>query len=88
MSDAQVLEIITGAIVVATKLAAPLLIASLVIGVVVSVFQTITQIQEMSLTFVPKLVGVAVIIVVAGSWMMRELTGWVTTLWRLIPTLI
>jgi flagellar biosynthetic protein FliQ len=87
VNDAQVLEIVTGALVVATKLAAPLLIASLVIGVVVSVFQTITQIQEMSLTFVPKLVGIALIILVAGSWMMRELTGWVTALWQLIPAI-
>lgn len=88
MNDAQVLEIVTGALVIGTKLAAPLLMASLLIGVVISVVQTVTQIQEMSLTFVPKLIGVSLIIVVAGSWMMRELTAWVTTLWRTIPNLV
>jgi flagellar biosynthetic protein FliQ len=87
MTDAQVLEILTGAIVISTKLAAPMLIVSLVVGVVISVIQTVTQIQEMSLTFVPKLVGIAVIIIVAGSWMMRELVGWVTELWQTIPTI-
>ncbi len=87
MNDAQVLEIVTGALVVATKLAAPMLISSLVIGVVISIVQTVTQIQEMSLTFVPKLIGISLIIVVAGSWMMRELVGWVTTLWQSIPEL-
>jgi flagellar biosynthetic protein FliQ len=87
VNDAQVLEIITGALVIATKLAAPMLIASLAIGVVISIIQTVTQIQEMSLTFVPKLIGISLIVVVAGSWMMRELTGWVTTLWQTIPAL-
>lgn len=87
MTDAQVLEILGGAIDIATKLAAPLLIVSLVVGIVVSVLQTVTQIQEMSLTFVPKLIGIAAILLVGGSWMMRELVGWVTTLWQSIPTL-
>ncbi|MEX0834451.1 MAG: flagellar biosynthetic protein FliQ [Nitriliruptor sp.] len=87
MTDAQVIEILTGAIEISTKLAGPLLLVSLVLGVVISVIQTVTQIQEMTLTFVPKLVGVALILIVAGSWMMRELVGWVTTLWQTIPTL-
>lgn len=88
MTDIQVLEILQGAIEVGTKLAAPFLLASLAIGVVISIVQTVTQIQEMSLTFVPKLIGVAVIVVVAGSWMIRELVGWVTMLWQSIPTLV
>lgn len=88
MTDVQVIEILQGAIEVATKLAAPILATSLALGVVVSVVQTVTQIQEMSLTFVPKLIGVAVVLVVFGSWMIRELVNWVTTLWQSIPTLV
>ena len=88
MTDVQVIEILQGAIAIGTKLAAPILVASLVIGVVISVIQTVTQIQEMSLTFVPKLVGVAVILMVSGAWMIRELVGWVTTLWQSIPSLL
>lgn len=86
MNDAQVLQIAAGALVIATKLAAPILVASLAIGVVISLLQTITQVQEMTLTFVPKLIGVAVIILFAGSWMIRELVTWVTQLWSQIPS--
>lgn len=87
MTDAQVLEIVLGALTVATKLAAPILIASLAIGVVVSLVQTVTQVQEMTLTFVPKLIGVAVIVMFGGSWMIRELVTWVTQLWSSIPSI-
>ena len=85
MNDAEVLNIVSGALTIATKLAAPALVATLVIGVVVSVLQTITQIQEQTLTFVPKLIGVAAIVLVGGNWMLRELVTWVSTLWGSIP---
>ena len=60
-------------------------LVSLVVGVFVSLIQTVTSVQEMTLTFVPKLIGVALIIVVAGSWMLAELTSWVIRLWTSIP---
>ena len=88
MTDAEVLHIVSGALTIATKLAAPILVATLVIGVVVSVLQTVTQIQEQTLTFVPKLVGVAVIVVFGGSLMIRELVTWVTQLWGQIPSMV
>ena len=87
MNDAQVLEIVTDAFLVSLKVAGPILAAALAIGVVVSVLQTITQIQEMTLTFVPKLVGAGLIVLLAGNWMMRELVSWVTGLWSGIPGL-
>lgn len=85
MTDTQVIEIVAGALVVAAKLAGPILVAALVIGVAVSLLQTVTQIQEQTLTFVPKLVGVGLILLFAGAWMLRELVGWVTELWGSIP---
>lgn len=88
MTDAQVLQIVGGALTIATKLAAPILLATLAIGVVVSVLQTVTQIQEQTLTFVPKLIGVALIVVFGGSLMIRELVTWVTQLWGLIPSVV
>lgn len=88
MSDAQVLQIAIGAMGIAAKLAAPVLILTLVIGVVVSLLQTITQIQEQTLTFVPKLVGVGLLVVLAGNWMIREMTSWVTALWTAIPGML
>lgn len=87
MSDAQVLEILLGAFTVAGKIAGPLLLAALIIGVVISVLQTITQIQEMTLTFVPKLAASVAIILIGGNWMIRELITWVEGLWQMIATL-
>ena len=87
MSDTQILEIVAGALLISLKLAGPVLVMTLVVGVVVSLLQTITQIQEQTLTFVPKLVGVGLVLLMGGSWMLRELVTWVTQLWRTIPTL-
>lgn len=87
MTDAHVLEIISGGFGIALKVAGPLLLAALVIGVAVSVLQTITQIQEMTLSFVPKLVGAGLIVLIAGNWMIREMVTWVTGLWDQIQHL-
>lgn len=87
MDEAMTIQIATDAIVIAAKLAGPVLIVSLVVGVFVSLIQTVTSVQEMTLTFVPKLIGVSLIIVMAGGWMLTELTGWVTRLWTSIPQL-
>jgi len=87
MSNATAIQIATDAIVVSIKLAGPALIISLVVGVFVSIIQTVTSIQEMTLTFVPKLIGVALIIVIGGGWMLAELTSWVEELWGSIPVL-
>ena len=88
MNDAQVMTILVEALSVAMKLAAPVLLVTLVIGVVVSIIQTVTQIQEQSLTFVPKLIGAAVVLVVGGHWMLQEVTSWVARLWTSIPTVV
>jgi flagellar biosynthetic protein FliQ len=87
MSDADVLDIISGAFSIAAKIAGPILAVALIVGVVVSLLQTITQIQEMTLTFVPKLVGAGVVVLIAGNWMLREMVGWVEGLWAMIPGL-
>lgn len=87
MTDTQVVEIVAGALMVALKLAGPVLAISLAVGVVVSLLQTITQIQEQTLTFVPKLIGVGLVLLIGGNWMLREVVGWVTALWRNIPAM-
>lgn len=87
MTDTQVIEIVAGALMVALKLAGPVLAISLAVGVVVSLLQTITQIQEQTLTFVPKLIGVGLVLLLGGNWMLREVVGWVTALWRNIPAM-
>ena len=88
MSDVEILNILTSALAVSARIAGPLLLIALVIGVAVSLFQAVTQVQEMSLTFVPKLAGIAVTLVFAGNWMLRELVGWVEALWSALPAMV
>lgn len=88
MTDAVVIEIALAALVLGAKLAAPVLIAALVVGFVVSLFQSITQMQDPSLAFVPKLVAVGVCLVVFGSWMIGEVTLFTEQLYERIPDLV
>lgn len=76
------------AMIVAAKVAGPILVISLAIGLGISLIQSVTQIQEVTLTFVPKLIGVAIVIMVAGSWMLTQLTSFTAQLFRMIPSLV
>jgi flagellar biosynthetic protein FliQ len=69
-------------------LAAPLLIAALVIGLLVGVFQAATQINEMTLSFIPKLLGMAATLVIAGPWMLKVIIGYTRELFEAIPGLV
>ena len=88
MSDSQVIDIITDAMLVGSQLAGPLLLTALVIGVGVSLIQTVTQIQEMTLSFVPKVIGLAIVFIVAGNWMLRQVVNFSEQLWASIPSLV
>jgi flagellar biosynthetic protein FliQ len=72
----------------AALISAPILGVTLVVGLLVSVFQAVTQIQEMSLSFVPKLIAAVVVIVVAGPWMLRRLLAFASSLIENIPNWI
>ena len=67
---------------------APVLAVSLVVGLTVGVLQAVTQVQEQTLSFVPKLVAVAIALVVGGGWMGGELVRYTATLWQAIPHLV
>ena len=88
MTDAAVVEIAVQAIMISAKLAAPILIVTLAIGLGVSIMQSVTQIQEVTLTFVPKLVGVGLVILLAGNWMLREMIAFTTSLFTELPSLL
>jgi flagellar biosynthesis protein FliQ len=88
MTDTQVLHIAWEAILVTVKLAAPILAVTLGIGLFVSILQSATQVQEATLTFVPKLAGVALVIVLAGNWMLNTLIDFTHELFRMVPQLI
>lgn len=88
METAAVLDIAAQALLLAGKLAAPVLITSLVVGFAISLVQSVTQIQEITLSFVPKAVAVAVALIVCGNWMIGEMVSFTHEMFDLIPTLL
>lgn len=88
MDTNAVLDIGLDALLLAGKLAAPILVTALVVGFGVSLVQSITQIQEVTLSFVPKAVAVAVALLIAGHWMIQEIVTFTTTLYDRIPQLL
>jgi flagellar biosynthetic protein FliQ len=84
----HVIQIVAGALLTATKLAGPILITTLVVGLALSVLQSATQIQESTLTFVPKLGIAAVVLVVTGAWSLGVLTGFTREIFAMIPELV
>lgn len=73
--------IVSSALFMVIKMSLPVLLTSMIIGLVISIFQTVTSIQEQTLTFVPKVIGVFVMIIIIGNWMLTELSGYITLLW-------
>lgn len=88
MNDASVTEIAIQSILLATKLAGPILIVSLAIGLGIGLIQSATQIQEQTLAFVPKLAGIALVIVIGGNWMLAEIIAFTNNLFAMVPKLI
>jgi len=88
MSFAVVSDLARNAMMVAMLIAAPMLIVALLVGLVVSMLQTVTQIQEQTLSFVPKLMAVAVTFLVALPWMLQLLVEYTSQLFRSLPALI
>jgi flagellar biosynthetic protein FliQ len=88
VSHALVTDLARNALMVALLVAAPMLLVAIAVGLIVSVFQTVTQIQEQTLSFVPKLVAVAVVFLVALPWMMQLMVQYTTQLLRSLPSLV
>lgn len=88
MTDASVLEIAVAAMAVTAKLCAPILLVSLAVGFAISLLQSMTQVQEITLTFVPKLIGVGLVIAIAGNWMLAELMSFTRDMFDMVPSLI
>jgi flagellar biosynthetic protein FliQ len=88
MNQDTVINLATQAMMLALKIAGPVLLLGLIIGLLVSIFQAVTSIQEQSLSFIPKIVGVAVLIVVLGPWMLGQIVTYAQNLYLSIPSLI
>jgi flagellar biosynthetic protein FliQ len=88
VNTSAVLDICLQALIAAAKLAAPVLVTSLVVGLAISLVQSITQLQEATLSFVPKAVAVSIALVVCGHWMTSEMVSFTNDLFARIPSLI
>lgn len=87
MSDAAVITLAQGALMTTVMVAAPILVVSLVIGMLVSVFQAMTQINEVTLTFVPKIFGVFAVSALLGPWMIGTMVNYTSRLLAALPEL-
>jgi flagellar biosynthetic protein FliQ len=88
MTPDTVMTIGQRALEITLMLAAPMLLVALLIGLLVGVFQAATQINEMTLSFIPKLIGMAMALVLAGPWMLKQLVSYTRTLIESIPSLL
>lgn len=82
ITQGDVITITKEAIYTIIIASAPLLLISLIIGLIISIFQTVTSIQEQTLTFVPKIVGMFLCLMVLGDWMLNNMITFMTDLWR------
>jgi flagellar biosynthetic protein FliQ len=88
MDQDVVINLAVQAMSLALKIALPLLGIGLVVGLVVSVIQAVTQVQEQTLSFIPKILAMAAVLVVGGPWMLNQILGYTSDLWTSIPDLI
>ena len=88
MNSQQVLDIGTQALLVCAKVAGPFLVVVLAVGVVVGLLQSVTQLQEPTLSFVPKLIGVGLVILLTGNWMLGQAVDFTHDLFNALPQLL
>jgi flagellar biosynthetic protein FliQ len=88
MNQDTVVSLATQAMTLAVEIAGPMMLLALVVGLVVSIFQAVTSIQEQSLSFIPKIIGLAALIVILGPWMLDQLVSYAQNLYLSIPQLI
>ena len=88
MTDAQIIEIGLFTMTIIAKLSAPILLTTLAVGFLISLFQSVTQIQEQTLSFVPKAIAAGAALLLAGNWMLHELISYTEQLYARVPTLL
>jgi flagellar biosynthetic protein FliQ len=88
MDQDVVVSLATQAMSLALKLSLPLLGVGLLVGVVISIIQAVTQIQEQTLSFIPKVLAMAAVLVIGGPWMLNQLLSYTADLWSSIPNMV
>lgn len=88
MSENMIMSVIKDAIQTGLLVAAPILVVSIIVGLIISIFQATTQIQEQTLTFVPKLIAAAVVGLIAGPWMLHTVVNFTERIFSLISNIV
>jgi flagellar biosynthesis protein FliQ len=88
MDQDVVISLGTQAMSLALKISMPLLGVGLIVGVLISIIQAVTSIQEQTLAFIPKVVAMAIVLVVGGPWMLNQLLSYTSELWMSIPDMV
>jgi len=87
MNAGYALDLLTGMLWAAALVAGPVMLATLIVGLSISIFQVATQVQEITLSYVPKIITAGVMLIILGPWMVAQLTEFATDLYRIIPEL-
>jgi flagellar biosynthetic protein FliQ len=85
MTQDTVVSLVVQMMEVTLKVALPMLLVGLVVGLAISVLQAVTQIQEQTLSFIPKVLGLVAVVAIAGPWMLNTMVSWTQELWTQIP---
>ena len=88
MNDAAVTELVLQMMIAGAKLAAPMLLTALAVGFAVSLLQAVTQLQDSTLSFVPKIIAVGIALLIAGNWMLHELVSFTQLVFGMLPSLL
>ncbi|WP_024787613.1 MULTISPECIES: flagellar biosynthesis protein FliQ [unclassified Lebetimonas] len=88
MNQSEVIALAVQTLKLALLLSLPALLVGMVVGLIISIFQATTQINEMTLSFVPKIIAIAVILILTMPWMMNEMIDFTTYVFKLIPTFL
>jgi flagellar biosynthetic protein FliQ len=88
MTQDTVISLATQAMSVALKISLPILLVGLVVGLIVSIIQAVTQIQEQTLSFIPKILAMVAVLLIGGPWMLGQLLNYTTELWQSIPQMV
>jgi flagellar biosynthetic protein FliQ len=88
MNQDTVINLATQAMSVALKISLPILLVGLVVGLIISIVQAVTQIQEQTLSFIPKILAMAAVLLIGGPWMLSQLLNYTAELWQSIPQMV
>jgi flagellar biosynthetic protein FliQ len=88
MTDTKIIELSVQAMTIAAKLGGPILLTALIVGFAISLFQSVTQIQESTLSFVPTAAAIGTALVLSGNWMLHEMVAYTEQLYAQIPALL